>query len=248
MNSDPSHRIPAYLRIAASLREDIHQRRLVPGDELPSIADLAQTHGVAAATAHKAVVVLEQAGQVVTAHGVRTRVAPEPIIVRDASSRYKDDGLMPHEREAKRQGLQWEVRFVDMEEMTPSAEVAECMNVELEAIVVVRRYVAVVERAIVHLSEEHYPLDIASGTELAEPQDFPGPTHGLMRNHGHRLSHFEERLRYRAATQREYDALRCKHVAVITRTLANMAGRVIQVTTQSFNPDRYVFLTRVAAQ
>ncbi|HTJ31685.1 MAG TPA: TetR/AcrR family transcriptional regulator C-terminal domain-containing protein [Dactylosporangium sp.] len=55
-----------YQRIVADVRERIGDGRLRPGDRLPSTRDLAKRHGVALATATKALTLLQQQGVVVS--------------------------------------------------------------------------------------------------------------------------------------------------------------------------------------
>jgi GntR family transcriptional regulator len=57
---NPEHR--KYLLVAASLKEEIRTGLRVPGDRLPSIADLCQMHGVSRQTGGKAMNVLARAG------------------------------------------------------------------------------------------------------------------------------------------------------------------------------------------
>ena len=53
---------PAYLRAAESLRDDIRQGRLKPGERLPSVRDLAERFGVAPVTLRNALLQLRQQG------------------------------------------------------------------------------------------------------------------------------------------------------------------------------------------
>ena len=60
----PSVRGP-YETIAEALRDDIRSGRLKPGDELPTVADLAVADTVAVGTAHRAMALLNDEGLVV---------------------------------------------------------------------------------------------------------------------------------------------------------------------------------------
>lgn len=68
-----------YQRIAADLRGAIDSGVLAPGDPLPTEKDLANRYGVAASTAHRAVVLLVAAGLVTASRGVRATVAGKPL-------------------------------------------------------------------------------------------------------------------------------------------------------------------------
>ncbi len=65
-----------YQMIAESLREDIRAGRLQPGDQLPTVVELAARFGVAAGTAHRAIAALANEGAVDVARGRRATVNP----------------------------------------------------------------------------------------------------------------------------------------------------------------------------
>lgn len=64
-----------YEAIAAALREQIRSGELQPGDELPTVAQLAVANTVAVGTAHRAFTVLKSEGLIVVARGKRAVVA-----------------------------------------------------------------------------------------------------------------------------------------------------------------------------
>jgi DNA-binding GntR family transcriptional regulator len=63
-----------YLRIAADLRAAIRCGAIRDEDPLPQLKDLARRYGVAVATAHRAVSLLVEDGEVVASRGRRTVV------------------------------------------------------------------------------------------------------------------------------------------------------------------------------
>lgn len=63
-----------YEIIAATLREQIHDGRLAPGDLLPTTAGLAAVHAVSIATAHRAVALLHSEGLIEVSRGRRAVV------------------------------------------------------------------------------------------------------------------------------------------------------------------------------
>jgi integrase len=68
----------AYEVIADSLRNDIASGRLKKGDQLPTVVDLANSHGVAVGTAHRALALLSAEGLIDVARGRRATVKPAP--------------------------------------------------------------------------------------------------------------------------------------------------------------------------
>ena len=56
--------MPPYLRVAADLREKITNGDLLPGEQVPSLDQLAETYGVSRTTARRSVQVLRDEGLV----------------------------------------------------------------------------------------------------------------------------------------------------------------------------------------
>ena len=72
-NNDPR---PVYLQIAASIKEQIQKGMLKPGEELPSVRDLARDLGINLHTARHAYQLLREQGVVQLRLGSRARIAP----------------------------------------------------------------------------------------------------------------------------------------------------------------------------
>ena len=68
-------RLPAYLRIEQAIRRDIEQSRWLPGDMIPSEAQLSSTHKVSVGTVKKALHNLVTAGFLYRIQGKGTYVA-----------------------------------------------------------------------------------------------------------------------------------------------------------------------------
>jgi len=66
---------PIYTQIIAEIKDQIRSGRLVPGDELPSVRELAETLEVNLHTVHKAYQVLRDQGVIHLRLGRRARVA-----------------------------------------------------------------------------------------------------------------------------------------------------------------------------
>jgi DNA-binding GntR family transcriptional regulator len=67
-----------YEKIAASLRDDIRAGRLKPGDQLPTVAELALAHTVAVGTAYRAMALLKDERLIEVTRGRRATVAADP--------------------------------------------------------------------------------------------------------------------------------------------------------------------------
>jgi len=72
-NSDPR---PVYLQIASSIKEQIRKGMLKPGDELPSVRDLARDLDINLHTARHAYQLLREQGVLLIRLGNRARIAP----------------------------------------------------------------------------------------------------------------------------------------------------------------------------
>jgi GntR family transcriptional regulator len=71
----PRGPIPPYRAVADALRERIDGGEWLPGEALPSVAELAQAYGVSSSTAGRAIRVLADEGKVTTVKGWGTFVA-----------------------------------------------------------------------------------------------------------------------------------------------------------------------------
>jgi DNA-binding GntR family transcriptional regulator len=68
-----------YETIAAALRDEIRLGQLKPGDQLPTVAELAAAHMVAVGTAHRAMALLKDQGLIEATRGRRATVAADPF-------------------------------------------------------------------------------------------------------------------------------------------------------------------------
>jgi DNA-binding GntR family transcriptional regulator len=66
-----------YEIIAAALREEIRLGQLKPGDQLPTVAELAVAHTVGVGTAHRALALLKDESLIEVTRGRRATVAVE---------------------------------------------------------------------------------------------------------------------------------------------------------------------------
>jgi GntR family transcriptional regulator len=65
-------------RIAADLRRKIESGELQPGDQLPTVSELARVHQVSTATVAKAIKALKDQGLVIARQGWGTFVSEDP--------------------------------------------------------------------------------------------------------------------------------------------------------------------------
>lgn len=67
--------VPPYLRVAGILREQIESGRLLPGEQVPSMAQLSDTHGISRGTARRVLVTLRDEGLITITPGWGSFVA-----------------------------------------------------------------------------------------------------------------------------------------------------------------------------
>ena len=75
---DPRDRTPIYAQLERGFRAAIASRRLAPGDQLPTVRQLAVTLRVNANTVARVYSELERAGVIVTRRGVGSFIAATP--------------------------------------------------------------------------------------------------------------------------------------------------------------------------
>src|SRR3546814_14815648 len=110
-------RVPAYRVVAEALVEEVLQRRLPPGSQLPSETDLAEQFGVNRSTVRESVRLMEDAGQ------QHPGPHKQPLITRPSTA------AAPHHlpRELFRHGRKLHamcVRLYDIQTVTPAPATA----------------------------------------------------------------------------------------------------------------------------
>ena len=91
---------PMYLQIMGQIRQRIAVGDWAPGQEIPSIRQLAMALQVSVITVKRAYLELEREGVIVTQHGKGSVVAPDPAL----SSRLYEEELAEHLHHAVRLG------------------------------------------------------------------------------------------------------------------------------------------------
>ncbi len=78
MPTVPQPKVPKYWKLAEALRAMISSGELLPGDQLPSVAQMQAQYGISLSTVNQAVALLEKDGLVVREQGRGTFVAERP--------------------------------------------------------------------------------------------------------------------------------------------------------------------------
>jgi len=253
MSIDPTDPRPPYKQVADELRDAIVSGQLAPGAAVPSVRALAQQYEVTNVTASRAVDLLRSEGLVDTQLGRGTFVrAQKPVIhVRSYLTVDADGQRATWSSDGERQGFAATQEISELATVPAPADVAELLDIPTDSPAVVRRRILRADGVPVQLSDSYYPVELAAGTELAEPARIPGGTVAALERLGVEIDRFRDELHLRMPSPRESRALRLgKGVPVvrILRTTYATDGRPVEVADQILAGDRYVLCYETPAR
>ncbi|MFB6848368.1 GntR family transcriptional regulator [Streptomyces sp. NPDC056373] len=226
---------PPYLRIADRLRQRIAEHEWMPGDRLPSRAQIAQEYEVGDNVVRRAQELLISQGVLEGRAGSGTYVA-EPrqrVRVVRSSAREQPDGS-PFRSDMKAVGRQgdWESR-TDAKVPAP-AEIAARLGIAEGALCVRTAYEFLADGRPVQLSTSWEPYDVTAGTLVVLPEGGPHAGVGVvnrMAEIGINVSHAVEQPEPRQATTEEASLLGIQKGALVThirRTYYSDQGRPVE--------------------
>jgi len=245
---------PAYLRIAADLRERIVSGALGPGGRLPTETQLMAAYGVSRTVAKWAISVLKGEGLVEGRRGSGVYVRAGRRLVREAHGRNLRGAAgpgSPFARDAARAGREgtWEHESA---RTAADAAVAVRLAVEPGAPVMRTTYRFLADGEPIQISTSWEPLAVTGGTPVEWPErgGSTGPVGVVARMDaiGVRVEEFVERVTCRPARAEERAALRLParagQLLAIERTY--LAGGVpVETADIVFPGDRYELVYRV---
>ncbi len=245
---------PAYLKVADELRAGIRDGTHPPGSKLPSLRALAAQHGVSEIVIRAAFAVLRNEGLVTTQARSRTVVRDHPPVRwRIAAERYQREFRHEATDEPKTsftadQGIPWEQYRLDktFQETEATPELAALFEVEPGTMLLQRRFVFYAGGEPQQMSRTYLPLELVSGTPVADPQNepWPGGTPAQLASLGHPLTRLEESVKARMPTPEEVQTLRIAAgipVFSITRRMIS-EGQVLEVAADIVIPADQVIL------
>lgn len=234
-------------QIATDLRNAIHAGQLKPGERVPSMGDLQERYGCTIATVQAAMQILRREGLVEGgSQGRRARViGRRPVIGRSAAYVTPDgDG----QRQTWK-GQMAELGMVGTQTLDRVGEtaapefVAHLLGVEPGTPVLIRPRTMYADDVPVQLADTYYPLDLASGTELAQQKLVPaGLLYQLLEEAGLEVERCEEELTFPLSTEDEQRALNLSsndRVVRMVRALYVTGPRVATVDVASLRQDRH---------
>lgn len=234
-----------YLAIAAELRAAIEAGSYTEGDRLPSENELAQHHGVAAATARRALDQLQREQLAVGRAGAGVFVRRFAPIVRANPDRLARSqwaaGRSIWESDAT--GRQVTVDQIDVHEDQADERVARLLDLDPGTRVWVRSRRYLLDGRPVQVAVSHLPADLADGTPITHPDPGPGGVYARLADVSAGPAQFVEDVRARPAGARETAALGLGTGALvfeIVRTAVAGDGRPVEVNTMTLDASAYV--------
>ncbi|MEW1659393.1 GntR family transcriptional regulator [Streptomyces sp. NPDC093707] len=242
---DPTSDRAVFRQIADQLREAIDKGRFKEGDKLPSETELVEHYGVSRMTVRNSLSVLQGEGLTVSEHGKGVFVRPRPPVRRLASDRFarrhREQGKSAFTVEAEAAGSRPEVDGLEVKEERPSQDIATRLGGPRRVLARRRRYL--LDGRPVEFATSYIPLDLATGTPIAEPNPGPGGIYARLEELGHRLDHFDEEIRARMPSPQEVKTLRLASgvpVIHLIRTAYDGEGRAVEVCDTVMAADAYV--------
>lgn len=123
------------------------------------------------------------------------------------------------------------------------ADVTPMLGLESGATVIARRRLILADDQPVELADAFYPIDIAGGTPLAQPEKIKGGTAGWLAEHGHNTHRVHEEIAARLPSADEQEALRIgphDPVLVLRRASYDKGGRVFEAAVMTMRADHRV--------
>lgn len=168
---------PVQDQIAAYLRDGILNGDFPPGEALPSSRKLHDQFGAAAQTIKNAMEILEREGLVYTRRGAGVFAREHrqrTMTPADYKTPPADGGKYQWITAAERKGLSGRSELLDVEEVVPPRLVRDAFGLDGEGTTILRRQVMHLNDEPCELVEVYFPLDLASGTPIAERRRIKG--------------------------------------------------------------------------
>jgi GntR family transcriptional regulator len=145
--------VPLYIQIRNSLREDIVNRVLLPGQKLPSEDELAARFGVSRMTLRQGIADLIDEGVLYRRHGVGTFVA-QPHVERDHSR------LSNFVEMARKEGIDLKIRLLSAEVIHSKLKVAGALSLEEGDLVIRVKTLRLTEGLPLTLHDSYVPYKL----------------------------------------------------------------------------------------
>ncbi|GHD98253.1 GntR family transcriptional regulator [Streptomyces alanosinicus] len=236
--------------IADELRERIRSGDLGPGARLPGEPTLVKGYGVAKETARRALTLLVTEGLAVRRSGSGTYVREFQPIRRVANLRLSEErwggGRSVWSADVGQRPMS--VTELRVYEASAPEDVAQILELEDGAAVIIRDRLFAVEGEPVQAAVSYLPADLVRGSAIAQEDTGPGGTYARLAELGAKPVRFVEELRARMPSQEESERLHLAEatpVVEIYRTALTEDGKPVEVNRMLLDAGAYVMEYRI---
>ncbi|GAA2219182.1 GntR family transcriptional regulator [Streptomyces aculeolatus] len=234
-----------YVQLANTLRDGIRDGTYPAGSELPTVTELREQHRVTVVTVQEALKMLKREGLIDSAQGRRSKVLKERQILQRSASYVApgpDGKWLTWKQQCAELGIDGWQELGRVGEVPAPEEIATIFGLEPEAPVLVRPRVMFADGEPVEVVDSYYPVEVASGTPLAQQRLVSGGSIKVLTEAGYAPVDCTEELTFPLATQDERNRLNLSvedRVVRMVRTLSAAEGRPVEVHVAALKADRH---------
>lgn len=234
--SGPTDARPLQVRIADDIRTRIETGEYAPGQQLPTLDDLAEQYLCSLGVVRKSMDLLRQQGLAVTAQGKGTFVRERPSARRHGIDRYSKSrwrtGKAILSAEAEAQGHTAGQMMRELCKTPAPDSVAKRFGIPAGTPVWVRKRTTLVDDRPNQLADSYYELDVVGGTRIQQEDTGPGGGFARLEEAGYQLDEICEEWSVRMPSGPESVALKLPAgtpVIDLIRTTFDTTGRAVEV-------------------
>ena len=244
---------PLYAQIADQLRDAIHRGDLAPGEQLPTEQQLIERFSVSRNTVRLALGVLNSEGLISSSQGrgsfVRERT-PLQYFASHTDSRGRRQQLTKDAflSDAEEQGRTGRIEL-DVAIVRAPPEVAMRLQLDDNAITVVRRRVQYCDDEPYALADSYFPYELVRDSPIAQPDNIPRGANKVLDDLGHAQVRFRDEITIRMPHADEARRLAVgpgTPVAQLLRTAYDQDDRPVRLALTILPGDRYILVYDVA--
>ncbi|MGW6912554.1 GntR family transcriptional regulator [Kitasatospora sp. NPDC054939] len=231
--------------MASYVREGILNGDFPPGGRLPSTSDMKAMFGAAPQTIKHANELLAKEGLAESRRGsgVYARPHRQRTMIPAAYKAPAAEGEKYRWlAEVEKQGVQAQSELLDVSRVEAPADVCELLGLPRKGIALVRVQVLKIDGEPAELVKNYYPLELAEGTALEEPNRIRGGSPRLLADLGYPTVRCVDKVAARMPTLEQFKALGMPTREPILRTLRatySTDDRVIEVSVMAKAGYRY---------
>jgi GntR family transcriptional regulator len=249
--------VPLHVQLADTLRTEILEGRLSPGERLPAERELAERFDASRTTVRLALSALKSQGLVGSGHGKGTFVQKRrPIRVlasyQDNRARRRETTAATFNAEIARQGRIGRQDIREVGPVSANAETAKWLGVPEGTELLVRRRVMLVDEEPYQLGDSYYLYETVRDTPIAEAAPVEeGVLTVLERAHGKPVDYYVDELNFRMPTPEEAATLALDSGVCVVRAVRiayDPNGVPMEAFDQLLAGDKHVLVYQVSTE